>query len=154
MDSSFTYITVIVIVLKFFKILSGKNKQIKFPGLWLIPALFIMMTFQDSSKASGLTAFSVFVIAGFFIIGLLVGAIRGKTLKYNRDENGIYYQESYQSLALYILLIVLKWVIRQFGVGQIAALISLSMLFFACGSMVGRGLYLSVKYLSFQKEQF
>lgn len=153
MDSSLSYITVIVIFLKLLKISSGKSKRVKFPNLWLIPTLFIMMIYQDCSKVSYWTLFGILMFGAFLIFGLFIGLFRGKALKYYRDENDkeIYYQESYQSLIIYVLIIALKWLIRQFGVGQIATLISLAMIFFACGSMVGRYLYISIKYLSLKQ---
>lgn len=153
MESSLSYLTVIVIVMKLSKISSGKSKRVKLPNIWLIPLLFIAMIFQDCSKASPVLLLGVLIFAVFFFVGVFIGLYRGKTLKYHQEEEDqeVYYQESYQSLVLYILLIAAKWLIQQFSVGPLASVISLSMLFFACGSMIGRCLYLTAKYLSFYK---
>lgn len=153
MSSSLSYLTVIVIVMKLSKISSGKSKRVKFPNMWLIPVLFIAMIFQDCSKASPVLFLGALTFAVFFFAGIFIGLYRGKTLKYYQDDRDqeVYYQESYQSFVLYIVLIAAKWLVQQFSVGPLASIISLSMLFFACGSMIGRCLYLTAKYLSLHK---
>ncbi len=153
MNSSLSYLTVIVIILKLSKISSGKSKRVKFPNMWLIPVLFVAMIFQDCFKAPPVSSFGYLIFAVFSFVGVFIGVFRGKTLNYYQDDRDheIYYQESYQSLVLYIVLIAMKWLVQQFSVGSLASMISLSMLFFACGSIIGRCLYLTGKYLSFQR---
>lgn len=149
---SISYITLIVIFLKLSKISKGKSKEVKFPNLWLIPILFIAMTFQDYFKSPAGNIF-VFVVFGF--IGVFIGIIRGKVLEYHRDDmdGKVYYKESYQSLIIYIALIVVKWLLQQFG-GGLAAVISLSLLVFACGSIVGRCAFISYQYMNLRSSSF
>lgn len=153
MGSSLSYITVIVIVMKLSKISSGKSKRVKFPNMWLIPILFIAMIFQDCSKASPVRFLGAVIVAAFFFVGAFIGVCRGKTLHYYQDERDreVYYQESYRSLVLYILLIAAKWLVQQISAGPLASIISLSMLFFACGSIIGRCLFITAKYLSYHR---
>lgn len=153
MDFSLSYLTIIVIILKLSKISSGKSKRVKLPNMWLIPVLFVAMIFQDCFKAPPAPFFGYLTLAAFFFVGVFIGVFRGKTLNYYQDDRNheVYYQESYQSLVLYIVLIAMKWLVQYFSVGPLASMISLSMLFFACGSIIGRCLYLTRKYLYFQR---
>jgi putative effector of murein hydrolase LrgA (UPF0299 family) len=147
--SWFSWVALAIIVLKYFSVTKGKSKRIKFPNLWLIPCLFIIITVQDCLSTSWLSIGSLAALMGILAIGLLVGIFRGRSLKYYKEDDGhIYYQESYQSLILYILLIAVKWIVRELG-GQnpSTTIISLLLLSFGCGSIVGRSLFVTSKYL-------
>jgi len=141
------YIILIVIVLKFLRILNGKNKRIKFPNLWLLPILLILMIVEDYVKTLNFSLKEILLIIIFSIIGLGVGIIRGRTLKYSNDEarGEVYYKESYLSLGVYVFLIVIKWFLKYLG-GDITSFISIGILAFGCASMVGRSIWLSYKY--------
>ena len=145
-----TYIILIIIILKFFKIVNGKNKRIKFPNLWLLPILFILMLIEDYAKTLNFTLKEILLIIIFSIIGLGVGIIRGRTLKYSKDESTdeVYYSESYLSLGVYIVLILMKWFLKYVG-GNITSFISIGILIFGCASMIGRSIWLSYKYFQF-----
>lgn len=147
---SMTYIILIIIILKFFRIVNGKNKRIKFPNLWLLPILFILMLIEDYAKTLNFTLKEILLIIIFSIIGLGVGIIRGRTLKYSKDESKdeVYYSESYLSLGVYIILIFMKWFLKYVG-GDITSFISIGILIFGCASMVGRSIWLSHKYFQF-----
>ncbi|MFW2488750.1 hypothetical protein ACN077_09265 [Clostridium chromiireducens] len=84
------------------------------------------------------------IIIIFSIIGLGAGIIRGRTLKYSKDEarGEVYYNESYLSLGVYLFLIVVKWTFKYIG-GNITSFISIGILAFGGASMVGRSIWLS-----------
>lgn len=107
---SIAYLILIVIVLKFLRILNGKNKKVKFPNLWLLPVLFIVMIVEDYTKMLNFSLKEILIISIFLIIGLGVGIIRGRTLKYSKDaaKGEVYYNESYLSLGVYVFLIGIK----------------------------------------------
>ncbi|WP_242859814.1 DUF1453 domain-containing protein [Clostridium drakei] len=144
---SIVYLILIVIVLKFFRILNGKSKRIKFPNLWLIPILFIIMIVEDYVKVLNFSLKEILIISIFSIIGLGVGIIRGGTLKYSNDEakGEVYYNESYLSLGVYVFLIVIKCFFR-YAEGDISSFISIWILVFGCASMIGRSIWLTYKY--------
>lgn len=144
---SMVYIILIVIVLKFLRILNGKDKRIKFPNLWLLPILLILMIVEDYVKTLNFSLKGILLIIIFSIIGLGVGIIRGRTLKYSKDEarGEVYYNESYLSLGVYVFLIVIKWFFKYIG-GDITSFISIGILVFGCASMIGRSIWLSYKY--------
>lgn len=144
---SMVYILLIFIVLKFLRILNGKNKRIKFPNLWVLPILLILMIVEDYAKTLSFSLKEIMIIIICSIIGIGVGIIRGRTLKYSKDEakGEVYYNESYLSLGVYVFLIVVKSAFRYIG-GNITSFIGIGILAFGCASMVGRSLWLSYKY--------
>lgn len=147
---SIAYIILLIIILKFFRISNGKNKRIKFPNLWLLPVLFILMIIEDYAKTLDFSLKEILLIIIFSIIGLGVGIIRGRTLKYSKDESKdeVYYSESYLSLGVYVFLIFMKWIFKYVG-GDITGFISVGILIFGCASMIGKSIWLSYKYFKF-----
>lgn len=141
-------IIAIIIVLKLFRIFNGKSKQIKFPNLWLFPVLFTLMIIEDYAKGLKFSVKEFLLFSILIIIGLLVGIIRGRTLKYHKDETSgeVYYKESYLSFGVYIFLIFIKWLLKYVGGAEIN-FIGTGLIFFGCASMIGRSLWLSYKYL-------
>lgn len=123
------YILLIFVVLKFLRILNGKNKRIKFPNLWLLPILLILMIVEDYAKTLSFSLKEIMIIIICSIIGLGVGIIRGRTLKYSKDEarGEVYYNESYLSLGVYAFLIIVKSAFRYIG-GNITSFISIEFL--------------------------
>ncbi|OOM78466.1 DUF1453 domain-containing protein [Clostridium sp. BL-8] len=150
---SMIYIISIVIVLKLFRIFNGKSKQIKFPNLWLFPILFLLMIIEDYAKGLSFSVNEFLVVIILIIIGLCVGIIRGRTLKYHKDEisGEVYYKESYLSLGVYIFLIFIKWFLKYVG-GDAIKFIGTGLIVFGCASMIGRSLWLSYKYLQISRE--
>ncbi|MEE8738058.1 MAG: hypothetical protein SOI66_04020 [Bifidobacterium sp.] len=146
---NFSAIALVIIVLKFLRLQSGASKRIKFPNLWLMPVLFLAMVIQDYRTAPDLSAIGMASALICAALGFLVGLMRGRTLKYHRDQSSgdIYYQESYQSLLLYAAIIGAKWLIRQWATGPYVPMLSLSLIVFACGSLIGRCIFLSTRYL-------
>lgn len=147
---SMSYIILIVIVLKISRISNAKNKRIKFPNLWLFPILFILMIIQDYKSTLSFSVKEIPILTVFALIGLGVGIIRGRTLKYHIDNASreVYYNESYLSLGVYILLILMKWMLK-YMVGNSAYFISIGLIVFGCASMIGRSIWLSYNYLKF-----
>jgi hypothetical protein len=146
---NFSAIALVIIVLKFLRLQSGASKRIKFPNLWLMPVLFLAMVIQDCRTAPDLSAIGMASALICAALGFLVGLMRGRTLKYHRDQSSgdIYYQESYQSLLLYAAIIGAKWLIRSYGTGAYAPLLSLALIAFAGGSIIGRCTFMSARYL-------
>lgn len=144
-----SYVIVIFLVLKILNIAKGKSKKIKFPNLWIMPVLFMFMIIEDLGKGYSELSFLMLTILGIFaVVGILIGWIRGKSLRYQKDiENGeVYYQESYLSLVIYIILIVVKLALKLLG-GVGLSFISTGLIVFALGSMVGRCGNISYHYL-------
>lgn len=143
-----SYVILIFLGLKISNIARGKSKEIKFPNLWIMPALFIFMIFEDIGKSQSAFSFLLIPILGIFAaIGILIGWIRGKSLSYHKNINGgVYYQESYLSLVIYILVIIVKWALNLFG-GAGLSFISTGIIVLTCGSMIGRCGNISYNYL-------
>lgn len=144
-----SYIIIIFLILKVSNIARGKSKQIKFPNLWLMPMLFIFMIIEDLSKGYSIISFLVIPILSIFAaLGFLVGWIRGKSLSYqkDRDSGEVYYQESYLSIIIYGIVIVVKLALNLLG-GASLSFISTGIIIFTCASMIGRCGNISYNYL-------
>lgn len=144
-----SYVILIFLGLKISNIAKGKSKKIKFPNLWIMPGLFIVMIIEDLAK--GHSTFSLLILpilAAFAAAGLLVGWVRGRSLHYQKDTDSgeVYYQESYQSLIIYAVLIAVKWGLKSWG-GTGLSFMGTGLIVFACGSMIGRCGYISYQYL-------
>jgi hypothetical protein len=108
------------------------------------------MIIEDYAKTLNFSLKEILLIIIFSIIGLGVGIIRGRTLKYSKDESKdeVYYSESYLSLGVYVFLIFMKWIFKYVG-GDITGFISVGILIFGCASMIGKSIWLSYKYFKF-----
>ncbi len=71
----------IFIVLKFLRILNGKNKRIKFPNLWLLPILLILMIVEDYAKTLSFSLKEIVIIIICSIIGSRSGNNSWKNIK-------------------------------------------------------------------------
>ncbi|WP_034599283.1 hypothetical protein [Lacrimispora aerotolerans] len=143
-----SYVIIIILLLKISNIAKGKTKEIKFPNLWLVPVLFIGMLLEDHLKQDFTLSYEMLLsLMVFGTAGLLTGCIRGKSLRYQLDSNNkIIYKESYLSLIIYILIIAAKQGLRLIG-GPSASFIASGLMFFACGSILGKCSYITYRYL-------
>ena len=147
-----SYMVMVVLIRKILSISNGKSRKIKFPNLWIMPILFIGMIMEDYLRPDGYSYVMLMTLSFFGIFGFCLGLIRGIMLKYQEDDNEIYYKESYISLIIYILVIVAKWYLRLIG-GVDNTVIGGGLVFFACGSLIGRCSYISYKYLCFNRKR-
>ena len=106
------------------------------------------MMLEDYGKQNFVYSFEMMMaLAVFGIVGLCVGLIRGRSLKYERDsDEKMYYKESYLSLLIYILVIIAKWGLKFIGAAG-SDIIGVGLMSFACGSLIGRCSYISYRYL-------
>jgi len=143
-----SYGIVILLLLKISNISKGKTKLIKFPNLWIMPVLFISMMLEDYGNQNLIYSFQMMMaLIVFGVAGLCVGLLRGGSLKYEKDsDDKMYYKESYLSLLIYILVIILKWGLKFIGIAG-SGVIAAGLMSFACGSLVGKCSYISYRYL-------
>lgn len=142
-DSSMTLVSLLIILLMFAGVARGRMKRFNPIGIWLLPVLFLFMTAEEvlqlslPTPAAQLASALALTLGG--TLGLGVGLLRGRTMRFSRDAQGFLYRNSYATVAFYAAVILVKCGGRLFfAQSTVASLLSLGLLALSCGSVVGR----------------
>lgn len=153
----FIAISLFVIILMFLSVARGKVKRFNLVLIWLVPVLFLSVTsdaflqFPAPAPAMQVAIALATIVGG--CAGFGIGLLRGKSMRFGVDARGVFYRNSYASVAFYAAVILIKLSVQLFFVGMpFASLLSLSLLAVSCGSIFGRRIFITYKALQLAKQ--
>lgn len=152
----FLSISLFVIILMFFSVARGKVKHFNPVLIWLVPVMFLSITsdaflqFPATAPAMQIAVVPAMIAGG--LAGFGIGLLRGRSMQFGVDTRGVFYRNSYASVAFYAAVILIKLGVQMFFAGMpFASLLSLSLLAVSCGSIFGRRIFITYKALQLAK---
>ncbi|MFT9056984.1 MAG: hypothetical protein ABF449_10270 [Ethanoligenens sp.] len=153
---SMSYFSLIIIFLMFAGVMRGKVKHFNPVMIWLVPVLLLSMTAEEvlhipaATPAAQISITLALIIGG--CAGLGIGLLRGKSMHFDSDANGMIYRNSYASVIFFTVVLLFKWAVSAFFAGSpFAALLSIALLAVSCGSIVGRRIFITYKAVQLAK---
>lgn len=147
---SMSYMSLLIIFLMFLGVVRGKVKRFNPIMIWLVPVLFLVMTAGEVLHISAPTLAAQIAIAISLIVGgcvgLGIGLLRGKSMHFDVDAEGVFYRNSYASVIFFAAVLLFKWGVSAFFSGSaVASMLSLALLAVSCGSIIGRRIFITFK---------
>lgn len=139
-----------IILLMFSGVVRGKIKRFDPIKIWILPILFLWML-VDAIPRSALSSPTALIAITLALtigggIGLGLGLLRGKSMHFDVDAAGVFYQNSYISVIFFTAVILFKWGVSAFFIGSpFASLLSLALVAVSCGSIIGRRIFITFK---------
>ncbi|WP_170970844.1 DUF1453 family protein [Paenibacillus terrae] len=138
-----SYVIILVIVV----FLMLKEKEIRPSRLWITPALFAYLTFS-SMTGNTLTAGSFFLYSICLLVGLAIGAWRGKLdkVRIHPVTGKATSQGSIAGVILFIVVMLLRVLAGSRGAHHTFLSLSTALLFIPLGSVIARRYFIYLKY--------
>lgn len=153
---SMSYMSLLIIFLMFLGVIRGKVKRFNPIMIWLVPVLFLFMTAGEVLHIPAPTLAVQIAIAVSLIVGgcagLGIGLLRGKSMHFDVNANGMFYRNSYASVIFFAAVLLFKWGVSAFFSGSaVASLLALALLAVSCGSILGRRIFITYKAVRLAK---
>lgn len=134
-----------------------REKRLRVSRLWILPALTLLVSYAGIQGDLFDTAYSPAIIGAAFIIGLIVGGVRGAATKLSVDvaAQTVTVKGTFISVALWLALLATKgiadFVLAASGAaetvaGVTATLATATLLAFALGGVVATRVYFYWRY--------
>lgn len=138
-----SYLIIVAIVV----LLSLREKEIRPSRLWITPALFVYLAFS-SMKEIDLTGVSLLLYLICLVVGLAVGAWRGKLekVRINPLSGKATSQGSVAGVIIFLAVMLLRLLVGRWGANHALISVSTALLFIPLGSVIARRYFIYLKY--------
>jgi hypothetical protein len=146
-----------IIIVGFMAAQQFREQRMKVSRLWILPALALLFTYTGIQNDFFDTGASPAIIGGAFVVGLIIGGIRGATTKLKVDTTSqtVTVQGTLVSVTLWLGLLSLKgvadFILSATGAanstpGLTATLITAALLAFSLGAVIATQVYFYWRY--------
>lgn len=146
-----------LVIVGYLAFLQFREKQTRVSRLWVLPALAVLFSYTSIEHDLFDTVWSPAIIAGGFVIGLIIGGIRGASTRLKVDTTAglITVKGTAVSVALWLALLAVKGAadLAFFGLGQenskvgvAAGLVTATLLSFSLGAIIATRIYYYWRY--------
>lgn len=146
-----------IVIVGFIAIRQFREKRMRVSRLWVMPALTLLFTYTGIQGDLFDTAFSPTIIGAAFVIGLVIGGIRGAATKLTVDaaRQSVTVKGTYVSVALWLALLGVKgvadFVLAASGksetyAGVATTLVTAALLSFSLGAVIATRVYFYWRY--------
>jgi hypothetical protein len=146
-----------IIIVGYIAVRQFREKRMRVSRLWVLPALALLFSYTGIQADLFDTAFSPAIIGAAFVIGLLVGGLRGAATKLTVDttKQAVTVKGTLVSVALWLALLAAKGVadsvLAASGsadtvAGVAATLVTAALLSFSLGAVIATRVYYYWRY--------
>ena len=146
-----------LVVVGYLAMLQFRGKQTRVSRLWVLPALALLFSYTSIEHDLFDTAWSPAIIGVGFVVGLILGGIRGASTRLSVDTTAglITVKGTAVSVALWLALLAVKGLadFAFFGLGQensvagiAAGLVTATLLAFSLGAIIATRVYYYWRY--------